>query len=790
MTNSRRRFLQGSAQTGLTAAALAAFPPSIRKALAIPAHNKTGTIKDVEHVVILMQENRSFDQYFGTLKGVRGFGDRFTVPQPGGRKVWEQLDASGKAVLPYHLDATQGNAQRVSGTPHSWVDGQLGWLDGRLGYWPAVKTNASMSYYKVAELPFQFALANAFTVCDAYHCSMHTGTNSNRMFLWTGTNGPTGAGVASLNNEWDGLSPSDQPTTGYTWTTFPERLQAAGISWIVYEQMPDNYGDNPLTGFRQYRAANLASGKPVGTSGGPYPAYDPASDDAHNPLYKGIANTMPGTLGDVNGYLDRFRQDVLQGKLPQVSWVIAPATYSEHPGPSSPVQGAWYTQQVLDALTANPEVWSKTVLVINFDENDGYFDHYPSPAAPSRNPDGSLAGKSTLSAADIAFEYNSYPSPPGTTSQPQQGSANLDYGAMDGRVFGPGMRVPMYIVSPWSRGGWVNSQAFDHTSVIRFIEARFGVKEPNISPFRRAVCGDLTTAFNFVNPNGEPLPTLAGRKTKAEADAVRAAQQALPQIVPATGRGMPVQAPGYRPSRALPYELHVSADTHVTRGTVKLRFANTGRAAAVFHVYDKQQLDSMPADAALPTAPAALLAFRDQYPLPRRYVVEPGKSVDDEWAVQAQSGGRYDLWVLGPNGFHRRFKGDLTALRSRHAPAPEVRIAYAPASGSLRLEARNEGAGQLILKVRSNKLYGRLESTKPHSFWGRERGRGTGTEWDLRLDGRSTESLQWNLNSTGWWYDLVVTCDADASFLRRFAGRMETGRHSVSDPGMGLADKF
>ncbi|MEO6747644.1 MAG: phospholipase C, phosphocholine-specific [Caldimonas sp.] len=790
MTTSRRKFLQSTAQTGVAAATLSVFPPSIRKALAIPANNKTGTIKDVEHVVILMQENRSFDQYFGTLKGVRGFGDRFTVPQPGGRKVWEQLDFAGNPVLPYHLDATQGNAQRVSGTPHAWVDGQLGWLDGRLGYWPAVKTNASMSYYQEAELPFQFALANAFTLCDGYHCSMHTGTNSNRMFVWTGTNGPTGAGVASLDNEWDGLSPTDPATQGYTWTTYPERLQAAGISWIVYEQMPDNYGDNSLVGFRQYHAANLASGKPVGTDGGPYPAYDPASDDAHNPLYKGIANTMPGPLGDVNAYFDRFRQDVLQGKLPQVSWVVAPATYSEHPGPSSPVQGAWYIQQVLDALTANPEVWSRTALFINFDENDGYFDHFPSPAAPSRKPDGTLAGKSTLPAAGIAYEYNDYPSPPGTTGQPKQGGANLDYGALDGRVFGPGMRVPMYVISPWSRGGWVNSQAFDHTSVIRFIEARFGVNEPNISPFRRAVCGDLTTAFNFATPNNEPLPTLAGRKAKAQADALRAAQQALPQIVPAAGRGVPAQATGYRPSRALPYELDVIAAMDLIQGTTRLTFANTGRAAAVFHVYDKLQLDSMPSRQPIPADPPGLLAFRDRYPLPRRYIVEPGKSLDDDWAVQAENAGRYDLWVLGPNGFHRRFKGDLSALRARSAPAPEVRVNYDRASGGLRLEARNDGAGRLVLTVRSNKVYGTLKSTKSSTLPGSEQARGDGTEWELVLNGRSTQSLYWNLDSTGGWYDLAVTRDADANFLRRLAGRVETGRHSVSDPAMGLADSF
>ena len=793
MTTTRRKFIHGAAQSGIAAATLAAFPPSIRKALAIPAFNETGTIRDVKHVVVLMQENRAFDHYFGTLKGIRGFGDRFTVPQPGGRSVWEQLDRAGNPVLPYYLDATRGNAQRVSGTPHSWVDGQLGWLDGRMGYWPAVKNTFSMSYYKEAELPFQFALANAFTICDAYHCSMHTGTNSNRMFLWTGTNGPSGAGVASLNNEWDGFSPTDTGATGYAWATYPERLQAAGVSWIVYENMPDNFGDNALVGFRQYRAANVASGKPVGTDGGPYPAYDPATDDAHNPLYKGIANTMPGTPTapgtppDTDSYFKTFRDDCMSGRLPQVSWVVAPATYSEHPGPSSPVQGAWYIQQVLDALTANPDTWSKTVLFIDFDENDGYFDHYPSPAAPSPLADGTLAGKTTLSAAEMAYEYNNYPSPPGTSGQPQQGGTNLDYGAQDGRVFGPGVRVPMYVVSPWSRGGWVNSQALDHTSVIRFIEARFGVREPNISPFRRAALGDLTSAFNFANPNHEPLPTLAGRKTKAEADAVRAAQQALPQIAPPAGRGLPVQATGYRPSRALPYELNVISRVEERQGSLRLAFRNTGHAAAVFHVYDKLKLDAMPSRQPIPADPAALLAFRDQqYPQPRRFMVQPNKMLDDAWAVQNDNAGRYDLWVLGPNGFHRRFKGDLTALRPRQAAAPEVQLSYDPRGGGIRLEARNEGGGPVVLKVRSNKLYGSLTAVGS----GAPGGSSTGTAWDLRFTGRGEQSLYWNLDSTGWWYDLVVTSDVDPSFLRRLAGRMETGRHSVSDPGMGLADSF
>ena len=679
-----------------------------------------------------MQENRSFDHYFGTLMGVRGFGDRFTIPLAKGLSVWQQSDAAGKPVLPYHLDSSKGNAQRVSGTPHSWADGQNAWDNGRIAEWPRYKNTASMGYFKEAELPYQFALANAFTICDAYHCSMHTGTNSNRMFHWTGTNGPTGANVASVVNVWDDIGPSTQ---GYAWKTYPERLEEAKVSWIVYQNMPENYTDNPLAGFKQYRLANETSGKPVShDSSVVSPAYDPASDDVGNPLYKGIANTMPD-----GGFLGTFKQDILNGKLRQVSWIVAPSTYSEHPGPSSPVQGAWYIQEVLDALTAVPEVWSKTVLIVNFDENDGYFDHVPSPSAPSTYTDSNgnpaVAGKTTLPDADIAFER--YTHAAASTGQP----------VADGKVYGPGVRVPMYVISPWSRGGWVNSQVFDHTSVLRFLEARFGVAETNISPYRRAVCGDLTSAFNFANPNGEALPTLAGRKSKTEADQLRAAQQALAQIVPPTNAQLPRQATGTRPSRALPYELHTSARADATAGTVRLIFSNTGKQAGVFHVYDKLHLDRPP----------------------RRFMVQPDRTLEDSWPVMTENAGLYDLWVLGPNGYHRHFRGDLNTLRAGGAANPEVRVCYDVANGNVYLKMLNGGAGSCNFVIRA-KAY-------------RDDG-----PWAATVAGGGSAEQHWDLAGSGRWYDFAVTSTADPAYYRRFAGRVETGQHSVSDPAMGLGD--
>ncbi len=743
---SRRNFLQTATGAGFAAAALAAFPPSIRRALAIPANNATGTIKDVEHVIILMQENRSFNHYFGTLKGVRGFGDRFPIPLANGRKVWQQQRANGAVLTPFHIDGTTNNAQRVSGTPHSWDDSQKAWDGGRMAQWPTHKNDISMGYFKEREIPFQFALANAFTLCDAYHCSMHTGTDANRSFHLTGTNGAVPTNTAFVNNEWDWIDglPANV-NKGYTWTTYAERLEQAGVSWISYQNMPDEWGDNMLGAFRAFRQANVNSGFPVSSGGEPgvpyantgqalpYKAYDPATDNAANPLYKGVANTLPGAAPE--NYLDAFKRDIRDGKLPQVSWMNAPSIYCEHPGPSSPVQGAWFLQEVLDALTAVPEVWSKTVLLVNFDENDGYFDHVPSPSAPSRDAGGSPAGKTTLADADLTPEYFTHASPAGSTTQPA---------TKDGRVYGPGPRVPMYVISPWSRGGWVNSQVFDHTSVLRFLEARFGVAEPNISPFRRAVCGDLTSTFNFKTPNTESLPTLAGRATRAAADQLRTAQEALPQMPLPTDMQLPLQASGTRPSRALPYELHTSARC-AAAGTVELVFANTGTQGAVFHVYDRYHLDR----------------------LPRRYAVEAGKTLSDTWNALQDNLGMYDLWVLGPNGYHRHFKGDTNRIADSGA-LPEIRVCYDIANGEVYAELLNTGAKACTFTV------------APQAYR-----QDAAVTLDVAGGGKATRN--WGLAASGQWYDFAVTCSSDPAFYRRFAGRVETGAHTVSDPAMGVA---
>lgn len=709
---SRRDFLRTLAQAGGASAVLATFPPAIQRALALPANQRTRSLQDVEHIVVLTQENRSFDHYFGTMEGVRGFADPFPVPVMDrqnlfsrktvfvqqtvggapvpGRPTWPQ----SRAIAPFRLNTVQDfPVMRVAGTPHAWLDAQLAWDHGRMNDWCNVKQNHALGYYAEGDVPFQFALARAFTICDHYHCATQTGTNTNRLFLFTGHNDPLGAaGGPSTDNSHDDFNPD--PSTDYLWTTYPERLQAAGVSWQVYQNMADNFTDNSLAGFRTFRNAWY------GRQG-----YSQALRE------RGVSTRD----------LDLLKADVLANRLPQVSWVVATAEGSEHPGPSSPASGADYIARVLDALTANPDSWSKTVLLINFDENDGFFDHMPPPAVPSYTSYSSdpaqarLAGASTV---DTTGEYH-----------------HIQNGA-DARTlhrpYGLGPRVPMYVISPWTRGGWVNSQVFDHTSVVRFIEARFGVKEPLISPWRRAVSGNLLSCFDFVNPQDgafPPLPDTAARRQLA----VSLGSTKVPAI-PST-LAAPVQAAGVRPARALPYELQVQAQT--AAGLVDLTFQNAGEAGAVFHVYDRLALDQ----------------------IPRRYTVEAGKQLTGRWTATAA----YDLWVLGPNGFHRHVAGDVR--RAADAAWPEMNLQADRRAGELVIELVNNGNQPCVFQLTSNKYT-------------------TNRIPDVRVPPRSRSTVRLPLAASSNWYDVSLRVSGLPGWLRRFAGHLENGLPSISDPAM------
>lgn len=382
-TFDRRRFLQAGGATAASAAALSVFPGAIGKAMAMPALSRTRSIKDVDHVVILMQENRSFDHYFGGLRGVRGFGDPRPALLPNGRPVWNQpaagthtarynargLPDSATEVLPWYIDP-RNTTEYQAGTDHGWSSGHLAWNEGRHDQWVNQKQDAlTMGHLKRQDLLYHYALAEAFTICDSYFCSVHADTAPNRIYLWSGTCDPRNVYGRSANGP--GLGERNN-TNGYTWTTYPERLEAAKVSWKLYQggtgepgSPTDNYTDNSLMFFEQYQVAEGATG-PLVEKG--------ASDHT----------------------LKELRADVEHGTLPQVSWIVPPYKYSEHPS-ASPTDGATYINLVLEALTSNPEVWGRTVFIVNYDENDGLFDH----VVPPMPPVGSAPGAQGLVSRDL-----------------------------------------------------------------------------------------------------------------------------------------------------------------------------------------------------------------------------------------------------------------------------------------------------------------------------------------------------------------------------------------------------
>jgi phospholipase C len=657
--NNRRSFLKLAA----SAAALSALPPNLRAVLANPQLGKTGTIKDVEHVVIFMQENRSFDHYFGTLKGVRGFSDPRAITLPGGKPVWYQ-PKGGEVFTPFHLDTRNTSAQCMDSLDHSWKGSYDLWRNHDA--WIETKTKMTMGYFDRHDIPFYHALADAFTICDAYHCSVFGPTSPNRMHLFSGT-----SGLTVDHDRWAVANPDEANETAdirndtksfnaFAWTTYAEILQKAGIDWRIYQEY-DNYGDNGLAYFRKFRAHAKHR--------------DPALIKRARSWVKGSnAHNAKESRGE--HLLAAFAQDIATGRLPQVSWIVAPYIMCEHPS-APPGYGESLVSRLLDALAANKDVWEKTVFILNYDENDGFFDHMP-PPIPPLTPD--------IGASTVDMTGESYRGVP----------------------FGLGPRVPMIVVSPWTAGGFVNSELFDHTSVLRFLETRFGVSAPNISPWRRAVTGDLTSVFDFLQ-NGTALVPDGGDEMK------RADLQCKLDPPKRREEDLPQQEPGRRLARALPYDFDVTG-TLVSNGFT-LHFVNHGSAGAALRAA---------------THGAG----------PWFFTVEAGKTL----TYTLPRSGAYDFSLLGPNGFFRRFAG---------GDGDTVDAAFAAGA----LMVRNVSASQVTLR------------------------NGYDKDWSQTVASGETATFAPDLLKTANWYDL--TADGPDGFVRQFAGHIETGAPSLSDPLLG-----
>jgi phospholipase C len=663
----RRAFLRTAVGAIGASAAATVMPRLIQKALATRPAGSTGTFNDVAHIVIFTQENRSFDHYFGTLRGVRGFNDRMAISLPNGNPVWMQPTDTGH-ILPFHADTavTRATCSRAPSMNYP-VDIAM-WNQGRCDEWNRVRfAGLGMSYFDRGDLPFYYALADAFTICDQYYASTFTQTNPNRLHLFSGSSGLSAGFLPVLDNA--------EPAKGFAWPTVAETLEAAGVSWRVYQQA-DNFDDNALALFRTFQSASLSSA-----------------------LYrKGMAR--------VDDVVRAFAADVASGLLPQVSWIIAPAALSEHAS-YHPQAGEDLTARLLAALVANPDVWSKTVFLLNYDEQGGYFDHEPPPTPPATETDGGT----TIATTGEIYE---------------------------GLPLGLGFRVPMTVISPWSRGGYVCSEIFDHTSVIQFIERRFRIHCPNISAWRRAICGDLLSAFDF-RARDMTWPSLPDTRTYVS-DADRQCRSLPEPTVPAQ-QSMPGQERGIRASRALPYDIEANAHANARDGTLRLVMTNAGSKGVALSAYDLQTRTNPPS----------------------RYALAPGTTLSDDWGHARLTGTRYHLALRGPNGYLRTFAGDFSNAPGAATAHLEVEATCDRSSNDLCLRLINTGRSACTFIVVANAY----RSDGP---------------WTFPVPAGGDIHTRWPVAASGNWYDFSVTVAGQPAFLRRLTGRMETGHDLFSDP--------
>jgi phospholipase C len=839
MTTTRRDFLKAAATLSGGAALSGVVPGSIKRAFAIePAPGST--FMDAQHIVILMQENRSFDHALGTLQGVRGFNDPRAPRQANGNSAFVQTNAAGTSYTPWRLDIKDTRVTWMGSVPHSrdsqvdaWNQGgQDRWLDAKRPYrHDYAHIPLTMGHYTREDLPFYYSLADAFTVCDQNYSSAMTSTSPNRSFFWSGTVREEQHPGSKVHMRNDSILAG-----GMSWKTFPERLQQAGIPWKFYQNelstrggfteeqdaWLSNYGCNLLEYFAAYNIEaypgskagfeeELASvqkqmarrSKQLETTEDTEKAQElrtriesdkrriasiesslsncgearlrdmtPQQRALHqaafitnlgDPHYhaleaidfqdQGKTQQMNVPKGDI---LFEFRKDVSEGKLPAISWLSAPQQFSDHP--SSPWYGAWYVSEVMDILTHNPEVWKKTIFILTYDENDGYFDHAPAyvaadPARPETG--GASAGLST------ELEYTS-----------AADEIILGVSAKEARSgpIGLGFRVPMIVASPWSRGGWVNSQLFDHTSTLAFLEhfvqRKYGktVREANISAWRRAFCGDLTSCFRpfdgeqlklgFLERDQFVIVIEQARYKEIPSHFTPLTEEQIKSVNsdPLSSEWTAHQEPGIRPSCALPSEFYADSALTADLKTLELRLAagkqiHASRSTgAPFNVYLRNL-------AGQSNATNTTVAT---------YAVAAGNHVIASFPLSLFRDGEYAIDVHGPNGFYREFRGGVTD------PIAQVSMRYEREAsrwtGNPEIVLSNPNGSALTIAIRSN-AYKSIAESKV-------------------IEPKSEIKIAIDTGDSHGWYDFTVS-SPDNSVRARYAGRVETGRDGFTDPLMG-----
>lgn len=834
--DSRREFLKKAALLTGGAGMMSFLPESVQRAMAINPAPGTSYL-DAEHVVILMQENRSFDHTYGKLQGVRGFNDPRAISLPNKNKVWLQTDQKGDTYAPFRLDIKNTKATWMHDLPHSRESQVDAYNGGKYDKWLTSKRSGhkeysdmplTLGYYDREDIPFYYAFADAFTVCDQNFCSSMTPTHPNRYYLWSGTirENPDIDSLAVVRNSYFSI---DKPVK---WKTFPERMQEAGVSWKFYQNEVgaivqfhpgvgswlSNFGCNPLERFAQYHVKSsndyiFYAKREVEKLKGELPDLKQKLDQASNEEKVKLTKSYDNRIAliakyqkDLDQYneenlkkfsaLERdlhkrafvsnredpdylklstityeengekrkvqvpksdifyqFRKDVKEGKLPTVSYLASPQNFSDHP--SAPWYGAWYVSETLDILTQNPEVWKKTIFILCYDENDGYYDHVPPFSIP--NPFKPDSGK-VSDGIDVKAEYVTL----------EQDMSQVPKANARGGAIGLGFRTPLVVASPWSRGGKVCSQVFDHTSIIQFLEEftshKSGkqIKETNITEWRRTICGNISSVFQPFDASTYKKPKPVNRDEivttihKAQFKEAPANFRALsPKEIEEINQNgnksqfLPKQEVGTRRACAIPYELYADGNISQDKATfeVTLRAGNK--------VFGKKS-------AGAPFIIYAVNPYQGEDLRVWNYAVKAGDTLKQTWNLSDFEGGKYRLRIYGPNGFYREFAGDKndedSTVTQSYVTGKDGKL-----NGSIQLIGKAGNSGITNIYIVDNMTVN-----------GDGDGSGKGREFRGVM----------KLDKTHNWYDVTIKTNNPAT-IKRYAGHVETGKESMTDPLMG-----
>jgi phospholipase C len=396
-----------------------AFPqPLAAGQSSAPAARSPGMQK-VQHIIFILQENRSFDNYFGTFPGADGFPPSTCLPK---------LPSGSDCVAPFHMP----KGEPVWDLDHGWESEHAAYDNGRMdGFVWVHGTPYTMAYYDERDIPNYWAYARAFTLCDQFFSSELSESLTNHLYSVAAQSAGLIEGVGSIGELEDVLDDS----AGLTIASMVDLFSKNHISWKYYVETRSNPADRETYGI----LPALWFGRPKEFSlWNPLPGFKSVRDDP----------SRMSRLVDLKEYF----QDLHQGTLPGVSWIVPTFEDSEHPPePLAPVaKGMWYVTGLLDALMESPN-WKDTVVFLAWDDYGGFYDHVPPPIVDS---------------------------------------------------FGYGPRVPALVISPYAKRGYISHFNYDFTSILKFVEVRFGL--PHLTA-RDGLANDMLDCFDFNQEPNRPL---------------------------------------------------------------------------------------------------------------------------------------------------------------------------------------------------------------------------------------------------------------------------------------------